>query len=289
MAPTLHTIRVCCPIARHQYTLFPRRVSAPVVVRSGGALAAHATARPIFSFFAFPLLATVVGILLNVGTDSPESDGLEPIQGITFLGVAIVVTLSASLLAARQLSKARHDDPMKLARSDNPASMRFVLAELVRSVNTLKADAPLLEPPKARFDSKKLHKIHDDLNSLVDELRQQEPAQRLVTRSTALATGYTRLVTLATLAAVVLAIVATVVRIVTEGDVLRLASLGAFLVLLAAGLWWAGIWLRAKSHANRYAALKEQLTAGLSKVSSGLDGIDQHICNEVNELGREAE
>ena len=236
------------------------------------------------SFFAFPFLATILAGIINIGTGSLGPDRPKSIQGIALLAIAFFATLWAGLLAVRQLIRARRNDPINLARSDKPASMRFALAELVRSVNTLMADAPILDIRRAHFDSKRLRKIHDELNMLVDERRQQEPVKSLVTRSRELAAGYTRLVTLATLAAAMLAIVATVVQIVAGGGVLRAASLGAFLVLLAAGLWWAGMWLRAKTHANRYAALKKQLTIGLDQVRSRLDGIDQLIPNEGRQV-----
>jgi len=229
------------------------------------------------SFFAFPLSATILGGIVNVGAAWLILGGLETGTGLSILGVVLGCAIYFGLAATRQLVNVRRKDAIELARSGKPAPMRFASAELVRSVNTLMADAPIVDIRRARFDSKKLRKIHDDLNSLMNKLPQQEPMKRLVTRSRELAAGHTRLVTLATLAAAVLAIVATVVRIVAGGDVLRAASLGALLLLLAVGMWWAGMWLRARTHADRYAALKEQLSEELNEVRSGLDDIDQRI------------
>jgi hypothetical protein len=207
--------------------------------------------------------------------------------------VLIVVAVGgiyAGLRAAEQLAKARHSDPIELAHSDNPATMRWASAELTRSVKALEADAPTTDVKRLRSEHKKLHQLHDRLGGRLKELRQREPSrQHLVAWSRELASGYTGLVSLGALTAVILAVGATGARLVAGGDVVRAAGLGAALTASAVGLWWLGMRLRARTHAKRTEALRKELTEELDVVRCTLDKVDQHIRDEISRLARESE
>lgn len=212
------------------------------------------------TIFALPIAQIVVfAVITGLGVTWLVSGGLTTFTGIAVLVVSAVGGIYTGLRAVEQLTKARRSDPIELARSDNPAAMRWASAELTRSVNALKADAPTADAKRLRSEHKKLHQLYDGLDGRLKELRRSRPDQQhLVVWSRELASGYTGLVSLGALAAIILAVGATGALIVTRGDVVRAAGLGALLTVSAVGLWWIGMWLRARTHAKRTEASQDQ-------------------------------
>lgn len=242
------------------------------------------------AYFAWPV-ATVVffSLTTSFGGFWLRSGGLTSFIGAAVLIVGAAAVIYAGLLSAQQLLGLRRNNPIELARPDNPATMRWASSDLIHRATALKSEMFITDVDRLRFGHKELSEIHDKLESRLKRVRHREPGQRLVAWSRELAARYTWVVSLGTLAAVVLAVTAAVAAVVARKDLLRVAGLSAVLVVSAVGLWWAGMWLRARTHARRTEALSEQLTKELNDVRSQLDEVDQHIREKTSQQTRNDE
>lgn len=236
--------------------------------------------------FAWPVVQVVVfAVITSLGVTWLVAGGLTTLTGIAVLVVVAVGGIYTGLRAAEQLAKERRGDPIELASFDNFVAMRRASAELTRSVNELKADMSISDIKKLSFEYKKLHQLHDSLHGRLEGMRQRNFGRKNLW-SRELISGYSGLVGVGVLVAAVLSVVATGARILTGGDVGRAVGLGASLIVTAVGLWWMGVWLRARTRAKRTDAFNAQLANELDAVRYALGYIDQHICNEISQLAR---
>lgn len=233
------------------------------------------------AFFAqFVATGIVLSVITGLGVSWLIFGGLASFLGATVLLIGAAGYIYTGLLAVRQLVDARQSDPVERARHDNPSTMRFASAELIRGIAAIDVDVPVVDVQRLRSRFDKFCSHHDRLHGELNQVRRREAGRHLVAWSRELAPGYTRLVRSAAVSAVILAVVGSGTAVAARESLLRSVLAGAVLALSAVGLWWSGMWLRAKTHAGRMGALSEQLTAELSHARRKLDDIDRRIRKE---------
>lgn len=237
-----------------------------------------APADQYLAYFALPLVATVLGGLVNVGTGlaMPDQLAIDRYQGLVVLAIVLVAAISVGVAAVRQLLRAREADPVDDADVRRPVSMWLAVADLKRRVRTLTDDVTMIEPKLLRLIAGRLERDNRKLLSKVDTLRSMCPAGGFASLRRGQLRGYAALVTVVSAGATTLAVIGSVVGVASGGGLLSHAAAGGLLAVLAIGLWSSAAAVRVKSATMRTRTLADRLTADLDKLSPCLDSIPEH-------------